>query len=160
MFNVIRNRRRAKEGINLLLNILSQEVYRDRAKTFYLLTCYYRTNTFHFNTLKTDFQLIIKTYKPILIQGKNFNLLIDKINSKFKNAIEQCYAQFKSLSESLLSMQSVNGLVLEHKKKLPNYFETIKALFLFNKKESKLRNLHLSVANVYNRSLLHSFFCQ
>lgn len=138
MYDIFRNWRRTKEGTNFLLNALNLEVFGDHIPLYHLLTCYYHANALYSNSLMNDLQSVIKTYEPKLLQGNPFNvLLLDKIDGIFKNAIKDSFTQFNSLSQLLfLSTYAINCLLSEYKKKLPKHFEMMKAMFLYDKKET------------------------
>ena len=142
------------------MNALCHEMFGGRIQLHHILTCYYRASLLQSSIVINEMSTIIQQHEPVLLHGKGFSTLLDKIDNAFFNAIASSHSDFHCLNEPLLETQQVASLISECEKLLPNHYIMMKCVFKFNKKESDIRTMHLAQTNFYDRRLLHVFMAQ
>ena len=98
-----------------------------------------------------DYQQTITAYVPIVLEGEDYDSLLEVCNTSFGLAIKKCYTDFVVIGNPIIGRDEVNLLVEFYKSKMSNHFTTFHPMLGFKQKEGLTRNIHLKESGYYNR---------
>ena len=135
-----------------LLSVLFEECYRDSPQCQFLIFAYYQAQKKQKqNKINQLLQHVEHQYPQLTeLSGDCFKIVLNKIDIMFENKIRQCYKDFQSITEPILSQSEVLSLVKLHKFHLPDYYNTMKHLFGYHSKENLAKNMHLKDSCYYD----------
>ena len=97
------------------------------------------------------------------ISNFNHNTYIkvhNDIESRFHDAIAECYCNFTEISCPILHRHDILSLIDDYKTKLLPHYEMTKKMFGFDKKENLSQNEHLIKSRLYDRIVFYQFLIQ
>jgi hypothetical protein len=161
VYSTFKARKKKLIGLKNILNYLYPEVFGDQIQLFHLLNCYYKSNSEYQSTLvKANETKLNKIPLPIKLQGDTFQSLLHRIDNVFETAVKRTYNSFIVYGMPLLTNEEVNIITNDYMSNFSGHYNQMKQMLQFNKKESRIRNFHLSSTNYYNRQLLYTFLSQ
>ena len=92
---------------------------------------------------------------PNELFGEHFQFVLNKIDNIFENAMHQCFLEFQSITEPILSHHHIADLVNLCKTSLLDYFKVMKQMLGFHRKENRMRNMNLKDSCYYDRILFY-----
>ena len=138
------NRRTKSQVLLQLVNLFYEELFGDRVQILALCNCYYRTM---FNIARSILKKTEKTTNMIekieFVNEANLKLLLDTIESKFSDAINECFTTFSDISSPILSVSDIDELIELYKTQLPLHYRTMSRILGIDQKQNVTRNLHL-----------------
>ena len=93
----------------------------------------------------------------IPLTGTKFTSVMERIDAEFKKAIMDCYENFHSFVEPIVSGESTLQMMEYYKKALPNHYNMMKSMLEFDKKESLTENKHLVEQGYYDKRIFYQF---
>ena len=139
-----------------LLNLLYGEMFGDRLQAMHLINCYYRA------TIKTQSKQICQNSESIVqlqhvvLEGVEYNMLIDDCNETFGQAIRKCYNDFAVIGQPVISRVEVDKMVAKYKTALPFHYKAIHTMMGYHKKKGITKNKHLLSAGYYDRQVFYN----
>ena len=94
------------------------------------------------------------------VNEANLKLLLDTIESKFSDAINECFTTFSDISSPILSVSDIDELIELYKTQLPLHYRTMSRILGIDQKQNVTRNLHLVQSGYYDRMIFYNFLSQ
>ena len=135
-------------------------MFGDVCQMYWLVNAYKSSLNIISNSTKKELTGEVEEFKQlseIPLTGTKFTSVMERINAKFKKAIMDCYENFHSFVEPIVSGESTLQMMEYYKKALPNHYNMMKSMLEFDKKESLTENKHLVEQGYYDKRIFYQF---
>ena len=95
------------------------------------------------NKLIKEYQQTITSYVSGVLEGEDYDSVLEVCNSALGSAIKKHYTDFVVIGNPIIGRNEVNSLVDLYKSKMTNHFTTFHETLGFKQKEGLTRNKHL-----------------
>ena len=140
--------------------MLFEECFGDRIQVQLLVIAYYQAKNKHKQQEMNVLLDTVHNLQPVMLFGMSFRRVTDEIDTTFKNAIQECYSGFCSITEPILSRNQVLHLIQFYKSNMSDHYILMKQVLGFHLKENKTKNVHLKESSYYDRLIFYQFLQQ
>ena len=119
------DRRKTRQGVTALFNLLYDEACGDHLQSMCLMNCFNRATLENLNLTIRDNDKVIAANKPIALDGELHDRFLEKCNDVLGNAIGKCYSDFVAIGQPMLSRKEINDMVSLHKDEMPSHHNEI-----------------------------------
>ena len=119
LYSSFMNRRKTVDGLNSILNLTFNELYGDRVQCSHLLTLYYKAALSQTKLKVNEKDKIIATLSnetDVSFDGESFQNLIDKVDTTFKDALNETFCDFSVLGDPIVPSNTIDELIELYKK--------------------------------------------
>ena len=143
-----------------LLTMLFDESFGDRIQMQLLVIAYYQARNKHKQQEMNIMFDGVHNLQPVMLHGLSFRAVTEEIDTTFKKALQECYTNFCSITEPILSRTQILHLIKYYKTKMNDHYSLMRQVLGFTLKENKIKNTHLKESGYYDRLIFYQFLQQ